>query len=340
MNESFAPFTSPATERAVAAYRARGRLLGANFLPSTAVNSTEMWQAATYDEATIRREMGYAAAAGLNSLRVFLPFCVFEREGDGFLRRFEDFCRLAEASGLSLLPILFDDCAFDGGADPTYGPQLEPIPGVHNSRWTPSPGARASDDPAMRGKLRDYVTSLVGAHRSDRRIAAWDLYNEPGSPPRGEKCLPLLRDVFAWAREVEPEQPLTTGLWDKFDAAKDPVARTILTLSDVVSFHGYGPPEETERKLAALAAYGRPLLCTEWLCRERDNRVENILPLFDRYDVSAWNWGLVVGRTQTNLHWGVTDPDPTPWQHDLFYPDGTPYREEELALLAAYRQGK
>ena len=36
---------------------------------------------------------------------------------------------------------------------------------------------------------------------------------QPGAQPVGEACLPLLADVFRWARDEAPCQPLTSGLW-------------------------------------------------------------------------------------------------------------------------------
>jgi len=46
--------------------------VGANFVPSTAINQLEMWQADTFDPDTIDRELGRAAAIGMNTMRVFL----------------------------------------------------------------------------------------------------------------------------------------------------------------------------------------------------------------------------------------------------------------------------
>ncbi|MBR4000535.1 MAG: 1,4-beta-xylanase, partial [Clostridia bacterium] len=165
---------------------------GMNFLPSTAVNSTEMWQKSTFDEETIRRELAWAEECGFSSVRVFLPYIVWEHEGDGFLETFETFLKIADEHHISTLPILFDDCAFDAGKDPEYGPQPDPVPGLHNGRWTPSPGFAAADAPEKQASLRAYVHAVVGAHRDDSRIFAWNLYNEPGNTKRGNLCLPLL----------------------------------------------------------------------------------------------------------------------------------------------------
>ena len=45
------------------------------------------------------------------------------------------------------------------------------------------------------------------------------------------------------------------------------------------------------------------------------------------------HWGLVNGKTQTNLGWGWRPdrPEPKEWQHDLYRGDHTPYDEDELA---------
>ena len=42
-------------------YAAQPWLVGADFLPSTAINQLEMWQADTFDPITIDRELGWAA---------------------------------------------------------------------------------------------------------------------------------------------------------------------------------------------------------------------------------------------------------------------------------------
>ena len=46
--------------------------MGSNYAPSTAINQLEMWQADTFDPRTIDRELGWAQAIGLNTMRVFL----------------------------------------------------------------------------------------------------------------------------------------------------------------------------------------------------------------------------------------------------------------------------
>ena len=88
-----------------------------------------------------------AAGLGYNTVRVFLQFMVWEADPEGHNERLETFLRLADAAGITMMPILFDDSRFDD-RDPYPGRQDEPKPGVHNSRWTPSPGYATADDPA------------------------------------------------------------------------------------------------------------------------------------------------------------------------------------------------
>ena len=46
-------------ERAAAWARGQPWIIGCNFVPSTAVNQLEMWQAGTFDLPTIERELGW-----------------------------------------------------------------------------------------------------------------------------------------------------------------------------------------------------------------------------------------------------------------------------------------
>ena len=47
-------------------------LVGANFVPSNAVDQLEIWQAETWSPEVIDRELGWAASIGMNCMCVFL----------------------------------------------------------------------------------------------------------------------------------------------------------------------------------------------------------------------------------------------------------------------------
>ncbi|MBE5787766.1 MAG: 1,4-beta-xylanase [Clostridiales bacterium] len=313
-------------------------LVGANYVPSNAVNNVEMWKKDTFSPDLIRKELNWARELGMNTMRVFLSYTVWKAEGDAFLSTFDQFLSIAQACGMKILPILFDDCAFDGGADPFYGPQPDPVPGVHNSRWVPSPGARVQDDPAMAASCREYVDAVIGAHRTDERILAWDLFNEPGNSGRKLQSLPLMVHAFSWARSHDPIQPMCCSIW-RMDEDWLGMNRVMAELSDVINLHCYANTEYTKQVIEhAAAASGRPIFVTEWLHRPAGNDPMQLWPYFKEKKIGAWQWGLVQGRTQTHLSWetmngGEKDDSPALWQHDLLLPDGRPYREEETALL-------
>jgi hypothetical protein len=316
-------------------------IVGCNFTPSTASNQLEHWQAETFDREAIDRELGWAADLGFNTIRLYLHDRM--AEDPGFLDRVDEHLAIADTHGIATLIVLFDDC-WNDGARP--GPQPEPDPGRHNSRSLQSPGLSVLERwPADRDRLEAYVRGAIGRFGSDARVLGWDLYNEPGGMcattgrPVGAACLPLLADVFAWAQDVDPVQPLTSGLFQIAGDQPPEIRATQLAASDVVSFHHYGAADHLERLIAKLGAdTGRALLCTEYLARPFGSRFQTHLPVFRDRGVGAINWGLVSGRSQTIHPWSSwQDPEPAPepavWFHDVLRPDGTPFDPEEAELL-------
>ncbi len=336
-------------EKANQWYAARSWLVGCNFLPSTAVNDVEMWRKESFDAKTIDRELGWAQDLGFNTVRVFLNFVVWRENAAGLKKRFTEFLQVADRHGLSVMPVLLDDCNFAGRAA-TAEKQSEPVPGVHNSQWVSSPPLAMVTDRSAWPPLQQYMKDMIGTFGKDRRVVAWDLYNEPGNrmvrafgvgrggwawkpdDGTGERSRPLMEAAFSWARAVKSSQQLTVGPWKGF---KTPFSRRMMELSDVVSFHGYQPRNGIEAKLAICAEYGRPVICTEWLCRQDGNTFESLLPLFRDRKIGCYNWGLVAGRTQTCFHWGSPKgaPEPAQWQMDLFRGDGRPYDAAEIETI-------
>src|SRR3954447_15495012 len=112
-------------------------LVGANYSPATAINQLEMWQADSFDPAQIDKELGWAESLGFNSMRVFLHHLLWEQDSAGFLKRMDEFLRVADKHHIGVMFVLFDS-VWD--PDPKLGKQREPKPGVHNSGWVQSPG--------------------------------------------------------------------------------------------------------------------------------------------------------------------------------------------------------
>src|SRR5436853_7779262 len=71
-------------------------LVGCNFIPSTAINQLEMWQADTFDPATIDRELGWAEGLGMNCVRVYLHDLAWEADAGGFKKRIGQYLDIAD----------------------------------------------------------------------------------------------------------------------------------------------------------------------------------------------------------------------------------------------------
>ena len=324
-------------------------LVGSNYIPSTAINQLEMWQPDTFDPQRIDTELAWADGLGMNTMRVFLHDLAWQQNPDAFRQRLDAFLRIADTHHIHPLLVLFDSC---WDPNPHSGKQRDPRPGVHNSGWVQSPGASTLDSPDEYPRLEAYVKGVVGAFANDQRIVGWDLWNEPDNGNGGsykdpadkvQRVLLLLPRVFAWARSVNPSQPLTSGVWQgdwSSPGTLSPMAKIQLDNSDVISFHSYDPPEEFERRIKSLQRYHRPILCTEYMARPRGSTFEAILPVAKKYQVAAINWGFVEGRTQTFLPWDswqhpYVDRAPEVWFHDIFHADGTPYRREDMDFIRA-----
>jgi len=333
------------SERSRAWYRDRPYVVGANFIPSTAINQLEMWQAETFDPVTIERELRWARQLGMNLMRVYLHDLLWEQDREGFCRRIDQYLGISTKLGIQTMFVLFDDCGKDTFA---VGRQPEPIPFTHNSGWVKSPGLKIVNDSHQWARLEEYVTGLLTRFKDDARIALWDLYNEPGngSPEnaptgptmQGKRSLPLLQQVFTWARSVDGvTQPLTAGVWN-FTAEFTALCEFSLTNSDIVTFHCYGPPQDLEILIRKLQAHGRPLICTEYMARSTGSTFAECLPLLQKYNIGAVNWGLVSGKTQTIYPWFWTREKGPPdvLFHDVFASDGTfLYPAEEHVIKRA-----
>ncbi|MBM4009877.1 MAG: endo-1,4-beta-xylanase [Planctomycetes bacterium] len=324
-------------------------LVGCNYIASTAINQLEMFQPETFDPATIDRELGWAEGLGFTSVRVFLHDLLWAQDREGFLGRCDEFLTIADRHGMRVMFVLFDSCWHP---KPAPGAQPAPLPFTHNSGWVQSPGADALVDPAARARLRGYVEGVVGRFAADPRVVVWDIWNEPdnldggaakrpGLDPRNKLALvkALLPDAFAWAREARPAQPLTSGVWRDSERVEqlDDCKRIQLAHSDVVSFHTYADAGSLGRCIDNLAAYGRPLLCTEFMARPNGSTFDPHLAVMKQRRVAAYCWGFVDGKSQTIYPWDswqkAYDGPPPVWFHDIFHGDGTPFSAAEVAFI-------
>ncbi|MFH5832470.1 cellulase family glycosylhydrolase [Halalkalibaculum sp. DA384] len=344
-------------EKAQKWYDQHDWISGANFNPSTSINQIEMWQEFSFDPETIDRELGWAEDIGFNTMRVYLHYLVWARSPEGLKNRMEQFLEIADSHGIKIMFVLFDDV---WGDDPNLGEQPDPVPGIHNSAWVESPGHDQRLDEALYPVLKAYTQDLISHFDGDDRVLMWDLYNEPGNgknPP--SSSLPLLKNVTAWARDVNPSQPITIGMWIWNDDFEE-LNRFSAANSDIITFHDYNSIDRTREVVGRLQEmYDRPMICTEYMARTNGSKFQTHFPFFAEQNIGAINWGLVSGKTQTIYSWqsprGYGDEfyerwrgevrevyrwedhlqasEPEVWFHDIFRRDGSAFDTSEIELI-------
>ncbi|KQM18506.1 1,4-beta-xylanase [Sphingomonas sp. Leaf24] len=322
-------------------------LVGANYTPASAINQFEMWQAETWDPKRIDYELNLAQGIGMNTMRVFLHDQLWTQDPEGFRRRIDEFLQIATRHRIKPLFVLFDSC---WDPNPQPGPQHPPIPGVHNSGWVQGPGMAGLRDRSRYPAYKAYVQGVIAAFGRDDRVLGWDVWNEPdngadqykGQEGKEPLVRALLAQVFDWARDADPMQPITSGVWigqDWTPGGKGSAMEKLqLGQSDVITFHDYSWPETFEGRIRQLLPYKRPIICTEYMARGNGSTFDGSLPIAKRYQVGMMNWGFVDGKTQTRLPWDSWQKpyvmaEPTIWFHEVFRADGTPYRTAETDLI-------
>ena len=335
-------------EQANAWYAKQPWLVGSNFVPSTAGNELEMWQADTFDLVTIDRELGWAQSLGMNTMRVFLHNLLWKQNPQAFLHRLDRFIAVADKHHIRITFVLLDS-VWD--PYPKAGKQPAPRPHVHNSIWVQSPGADLLRDSSRWDKeLKPYIIGVITHFRADRRVVMWDLMNEPDNgnpayratelPNKEALALQLLKQEWSWARSANPTQPLTSGVWRgdwSTDQRLTETERFQLESSDIITFHSYAPPVPLHNRIEWIKRYHRPIICTEYMARPQGSTFQGVLPVLKQENIGAYNWGFVEGKSQTIYPWDSWDKaytsEPTMWFHDIFHRDGKPYDPNEVDVI-------
>lgn len=315
-------------------------LAGCNYIPRNAVNQIEMWQQETFSPEIIDEELGWAEQLGFNTLRVFLQSTVWKADPEGYMQRVDQFLEIADRHGMKTMLVIFSGA---GGIDNKLGPQPEPIPGCHNRFFCGDPDLLpdGSEDLESYPLMERYVKQLMKKFGRDKRVLAWDLWNEPGwRNHKGTTSFDLMTKVVCWVRSMKPSQPLTIGVWNT-DLVN--LNHFIFAVSDIVSFHTYSEQHEVLTMLAErYKPVGRPIICTEYMARTFHCYFDTVLTLFKAERVGAISWGLVDGKMNTKWpwHWEGGAEEPQPWFHDVLHPDGTPYDAREAKFIRQLLRGK
>lgn len=329
-------------------YKKQGWMVGANFTPSSAINQLEMWQVETFDIELIDKELQWAQDLGFNTMRVFLHHLLWEQNSTQFLNRIEQYLEVADKHNIKTMLVLLDDVWHP---IPKLGVQANPTPHVHNSGWVQSPGREILIDSNKCDQLEPYIKGVISHFKNDKRVVIWDIYNEPGNTngnsygklepkDKSKYSLDLLKKVYRWARDVNPSQPICIDVWTSIHKELDQMSSIdsfAYNNSDIINFHCYSDAKATEKFVKRLSASNRPLVCTEYMARTTGSTFQAILPIFKKYNVAAYNWGFVSGKSQTIYPWDSWQKkytnEPDLWFHDIFRKDGTPYIEAETTFI-------
>ncbi|MES2922812.1 MAG: PA14 domain-containing protein [Verrucomicrobiota bacterium] len=301
---------------------------GAIYVRSDAVNSVEMWHDYWDHVDTLDRELAYASAYGFNMVQVYLHWIVWDRHGEEYLKRIDDFLTRADWYGLKANLIFWDDC---GHVEPSLDFK-PPMPGRHNSQMMPNPSHRIRDNraelEAHREKFRAYVQGIAGRFKDDRRISFWQLYNEAMGAKETYRTSEtdanidtLLRWTRGWVEETGTNIPLT-ATYGGFQGAK---------YADFPTYHSYC----AEGQSLPNTDGGPEHLCTETLNRPHAD-LNKILTEMGGKNNGFVVWELMIGRDNCRYPWGHPDgPDePAVPFHGVIYPDGHPWDVKEVRALA------
>ena len=341
-------------QRANEWFEKNGWMAGCNYIPASAINQIEMWQEETFDPFLIDKELSWAAGLGFNTVRVFLHHLLWEQNSGAYLQRIDQFLNITSKHGIKTMFVLFDS-VWD--PNPKLGKQPEPKLNVHNSGWVQCPGYEVLNNPDRYDELHSYVNGIVSHFKNDERVLIWDLFNEPDNmnmtsykdmeyaKHKAELSMELLKKTINWVRVIDPVQPITMAPWQWTNMdSLSMIDNYMFSHSDIISFHNYEDRDSLEKRILDMKQFGRPMMCTEYMARGLMSTFESILPLLKQYNVGAYNWGFVQGKSQTHCPWDswqiTYDNEPELWFHDIFRTSGEPYRQKEVEFLKKFLSKK
>jgi len=322
--------------------------------PSNCVNRIAMWQKYGHEEVAeqIEREFALAESIGFNAVRAVIQFEVWRFEHDSFMNNLEEYLTAAARHGLGVMLCLGNDCTVPksrfrpvvfGEQHIDWGWHSGIRQGPHTGDYR-EPGYMLLDEPEYERDYYDMAGELADRYGQDGRVQIWDVWNEPGNSNRGTMSMKAMETFFSILRAKGVKQPLTADGWGRFEQSE--IERRAMELSDVITFHYYGPFQNMVTLIERLKrTYRRPLINNEWLNRYEGNRIQEIFPLFWLERIGSYSWGLMQGYSQTYEPWGGYflredfkngKLDLTGWQHDLFRFNGHPYDPNEIAVIRRF----
>lgn len=247
------------------------------------------------DEATIRKELGYARRIHLNSTRIWLPMDRYKAAPDEFVKKLKTYVRIAHEMGFGVMPILWNG----NGLNPDILKK----------------GYREEADA--------YVRDIVGALKDEPGLFIWDIMNEPtcndyhNLAPNEEERRVRRKEIFDFVRrncqlvrQLDSKNAITVGTTLAFnleEASPD--------LVDVLSFHDYsttvaGMERSYEAAQKVAEKYRKPLLNSETGCMGRANPYDLAIQTCEKHGAGWYLFELMISGYWSDIH-------------GIFYADGT-----------------
>lgn len=209
-------------------------LKGTNFYPKDQAWA-DMW--ARWDGPATQKDLARARELGLNTVRVLVPYAPgtgwtdkeMGRVNPVYLNRLQQFVQMAGRLDMKVIIALFD--FYDTSNDD-------------------------HSDAEILARNRLYLQAIIPVFANDDRVLGWDLHNEPdqyGTWKDNKDPAASIKWLGRWAndvRKLDRNHLLTVGM-SRFDnlfvadntgaplLEEKPRGRTVVDLSDFVSFHSY-----------------------------------------------------------------------------------------------------
>lgn len=301
--------------------------VGCMMTPCGTRNQYDVWQAETFDPASLTREFNLCKNLGFNLVRLYLHEDMWLQDAAGFKARIDEVLSIAAERGIR---VTFTFCT-NGGSSRPFPDGKQPA----GAGWVQSPKDDIFFDESRWPQFKAYMQDILRTFGHDERILYWLLWNEPEnlrSAQRRRDVMKIMAQMYEWAWEVRPDQPLSSSPWFPFnpDGSLRPrydVEAFAHVYSDICVFHCYRPPLQLEKFIKTLSQMRRPMVCEEYMSRELGSYFDFYLPVLKREKIAAINWGLVHSLSPGEKPEAV-------WTHGIFYNDAkTPYIPAEVDFI-------
>jgi hypothetical protein len=265
---------------------------GFNYDGSWGTSGLDLWQHHDHGTMSVEIARGKHYFPKWNVCRWWLSEGSFQRNPERFLANFEAGLSIFAQHDILVIPLLFNrwrwpGCDFGGVSLEHIVPGLyageEDLFAYAEDTWPREPAH-------IERMHRAYLEVVVGRHRDDPRIFAWDLCNEAlGGPYVGDPNSPIRAAELQWltwcyktCKRIGAAQPLTIGNWNG-------ILPLELTepISDFLSCRGYYRSNNPGADKAKYEGYldaclelaqskGKGLIASEAVCgaEDDDKRVE------------------------------------------------------------------